>query len=139
MTKVTVLAVAALLAAAGVAGLGGAGVAQATTSKRSAVMHEIQLTNFKVNANGTVTVFVKIRGWKMYPALVGKKTNKPDGGHWHIFVNGKYNNYSANATRGVTTKLEHGDYKIYVTLANDDHSPVKGTHKSKTVSVMVDG
>jgi hypothetical protein len=114
------------------------GAAQATPSARADMMHEIQITNFKVNANRTVTVLVKVRGWKMYPALVGKKTNKPDGGHWHIYVNGKYNTYSANATKGTTTKLKKGDYKLYVALANNDHSLVKGAHRSKTISVMVD-
>ena len=133
MRKAAVLALVSLVAALGLVAAG-----NAATSKRTDVMHEISITNFKVNKNGTVSVFVQIRGWKMYPKLVGKKTNKPDGGHWHIFVNGKYNSYSANATKGVTTKLKKGDYKITVALANDDHSPVMGTHASKAVSVMVD-
>lgn len=127
----------ALALAAALSALVVAGVAHAHSVRQADVMHEIQLRSFKVNANGTVTVLVKIRGWKMYPALVGKKPNKPDGGHWHIYVDGKYNAFSANPTRGTTTKLEHGDHKIYVGLANDDHSPVKGTHRSRTVSVMV--
>jgi hypothetical protein len=133
LRKAVVLALVALVAALGLVAVG-----NAAPSTRTDMMHEISITNFKVNKSGTVTVFVKIRGWKMYPALVGKKTNKADGGHWHIFVNGKYNNYSANATKGVTTKLKKGDYKITVALANDDHSPVKGAHPSKAVSVMVD-
>ena len=134
MRKALALALVTLVAALGLVASGGA-----ATSKRTDVMHEISIKTFKVNKGGTVTVFVKVRGWKMYPSLVGKKTNKADGGHWHIFVNGKYNNYSANATKGVTTKLKKGDYKITVALVNDDHSPVKGTHPSKPVSVMIDG
>ena len=134
MRKTLAVALVTLVAALGLVASGGAATAQ-----RTDVMHEISITNFKVNKNGTVTVFVKIRGWKMYAALVGKKTKKADGGHWHIFVNGKYNNYSANATKGVTLKLKHGDYKITAALANNDHSPVKGTHPSKAISVMVDG
>ena len=134
MRKPLALALVTLVVALGLVASGGA-----ATSKRASMMHEISIKTFKVNKGGTVTVFVKVRGWKMYPALVGKKTNKADGGHWHIFVNGKYNNYSANATKGVTKKLKHGDYKIRVALANDDHSPVKGTHPSKAISVMVDG
>ena len=134
MRKALALTLVTLVAALGLVAAGGA-----ATSKRTSMMHEISITNFKVNkGSGTVTVFVKVRGWKMYPALVGKKTNKADGGHWHIFVNGKYNNYSANATKGVTLKLKHGDYKITAALANDDHSPVKGTHPTKAISVMVD-
>jgi uncharacterized protein (DUF2141 family) len=132
LRKTLALALVTLVAALGLVASGGA-----ATSTRTDMMHEISITNFKVNKGGTVTVFVKVRGWKMYPKLVGKKTNKADGGHWHIFVNGKYNNYSANATKGSTLKLKHGDYKITVALANDDHSPVKGTHPSKTITAMV--
>ena len=120
-----------------VLGLAAVAGAQARTAARADVMHQIQLNTFRVNADHTVTVFVTVRGWKMYPALVGKKTNKMDGGHWHIYVNGKYNTYSANPKSGKTTKLKKGDYKIYVALANNDHSLVKGAHHSRTVTVMV--
>jgi hypothetical protein len=132
MRKAVVLALVTAVAA-----LGAVAAGQAATSSRASMMRDITITRFKVNANHTVTVFVKIHDWKMYPALVGKKTNKRDGGHWHIYVDGKYDNLSANPTRGVTTKLKKGDYKIYVALANDDHSLVKGTHPSKTITVMV--
>jgi ABC-type glycerol-3-phosphate transport system substrate-binding protein len=132
LRKTLALALVTLVAALGLVASG-----SAATSKRTNLMREISITNFKANKNGTVTVFVKVRGWKMYPKLVGKKTNKADGGHWHIYVNGKYNTYSANATKGVTTKLKNGDYKITVALANDDHSLVKGTHPSKAVTAMV--
>ena len=132
MRKVLALALVTTVAALGLVAAG-----EAAPTSRASMMRDISITSFKVNKNDTVTVFVKIHDWKMYPALVGKKTNKPDGGHWHIYVNGKYNTYSANPTKGTTTKLQKGDYKIYVALANDDHSPVKGTHPSKTVTVMV--
>lgn len=127
-----------VLAAALVLGISIVAAAQAGSRTQASMMRGIAITNFKVNANKTVTVFVKVHDWKMYPKLVGKKTNKADGGHWHIYVNGKYNNYSASAKSGHTTVLKHGDYKIYVALANDDHSPVKGSDRSKTISVMVD-
>jgi hypothetical protein len=112
--------------------------AQASPRAETSMMRGIVITNFRVNANKTVTVSVKVHDWKMYPKLVGAKTNKNDGGHWHVFVNGKYNNYSASAKSGTTKVLRHGDYKIYVALANNDHSPVKGADRSKTISVMVD-
>jgi hypothetical protein len=135
LRKALTISLVTLVAALGLVASGGAAMAQ-----RTSMMRDISITNFKVNnKTGVVTVLVKVRGWKMYPSLVGKKTLKTDGGHWHIFVNGKYNNYSANAKKGVTTKLKKGDYKITVALANNDHSPVKGTHPSKPVSVMVDG
>ena len=126
------------LAAALVLGISVAAAAQASPRAHASMMRGISISSFKVNANKTVTVFVKVHDWKMYPKLVGSKTLKKDGGHWHIFVNGKYNNYSASATSGKTLVLKHGDYKIYVALANNDHSPVKGADRSKSISVMVD-
>ena len=132
MRKLFVLTTAVVLGVSVVA------AAQAGSRTHAAVMRGIVITNFKVNADKTVTVFVKVRDWKMYPKLVGSNTNKKDGGHWHIFVNGKYDNYSASVKSGKTTKLKKGDYKLYVALANDDHSPVKGSDRSKKISVMVD-
>jgi hypothetical protein len=126
------------LAAALVLGISVVAAAQASPRAHASMMHGIVITNFKVNANKTVTVFVKVHDWKMYPKLVGKKANKPDGGHWHVYVNGKYNNYSASAKSGKTKVLKHGDYKVYVALANNDHSSVRGADRSKTISVMVD-
>ena len=126
------------LAAVVVLGISVVAVAQASPRAHASMMYGISITNFKVNPNKTVTVSVKVRGWKMYPALVGAKTNKKDGGHWHIYVNGKYNNVSASAKSGKTKALKHGDYKVYVALANNDHSPVKNADRSKTISVMVD-
>jgi hypothetical protein len=80
---------------------------------------------------------VKITGWKMYPALVGKSTNKSNGGHWHIFVDGKYNNYSANPTTGKSLKLKPGWHKVQAELANDDHSELSPPVKSKTLRVHI--
>ena len=127
----------ALALVTAVAALGLVSAGEAAPTSNASMMRDISITSFKVNKNDTVTVFVKIHDWKMYPSLVGKKTNKPDGGHWHIYVDGKYNTYSANPAKGTTTKLKKGDHRIYVALANDDHSPVKGTHRSKTITVMV--
>lgn len=99
-------------------------------------MYGIQITNFKVNVNHTVTINVKIRGLKLAPALIGKK-NVAGKGHWHVYVNGKYNNASG-ATSGKTKPLKKGDYKVYVTLNNNDHSPLSEPTRSKTIRVMVD-
>ena len=106
-------------------------------SQVSQGMYGIQIVNYKVNRNGTVTVDVKIRGFKMLPKQVGAKKNVAGAGHWHIYVNGKYNNYSADPTSGKTTPLKKGDYKMYVTLNNNDHSPLSEPTRSKTVTVMV--
>jgi len=130
MRRITTFAVALALAALAV---GGAAQAHTGTSRG---MYSIKITNFKVNANLTVTISVKIRGLKLAPAQVGKK-NVAGEGHWHIYVNGKYNNYSAK-TSGTTKPLQKGDYKVYVTLNNNDHSPLSEPTRSKTITVMVD-
>jgi len=112
------------------------GTAAQARSHTEQGMYGIQITNFKVNPNHTVTINVKIRGLKLAPALVGKK-NVAGKGHWHIYVAGKYNNFAA-ATSGKTKALKKGDYKVYVTLNNNDHSPLSEPTRSKTISVMVD-
>lgn len=99
-------------------------------------MYGIQITNYKVNPNHTVTINVKIRGFKLAPALIGNKKNTAGKGHWHMYVNGKYNNASG-ATSGKTKVLKKGDYKVYVTLNNNDHSPLSEPTRSKTITVMV--
>lgn len=99
-------------------------------------MYSLQITGYKVNTDRTVTVKVKIRGLDMAPAKVGK-ANVAGQGHWHIYVNGKYNNFSANATSGKTKKLKNGDYKLYVELVNNNHSPLSERTVSKKIRVMV--
>ena len=112
----------------------GVGTGAASTAGRS-----ISIVKTSAAANGVVTVTVKITGWKMYPALVGKKKNKPNGGHWHIFVDGKYNNASASATTGKTLVLKNGSHKIYAELANNNHSLLSPPVTSKTTTITVGG
>jgi hypothetical protein len=126
MRKLVVMA-AVVLASAVVAG---------SALARQGGMYSIQITGSKVNPDRTVTVKVKVRGLKMAPAKVGK-ANVAGQGHWHIYVNGTYNNFSANATSGKTKKLKNGDYRIYVELVNNDHSPLSERTVSKRIRVMV--
>ena len=127
-----IITLAAVLALGAVA-VGGAAQARPGAAEG---MYGIQITNFKVNPNHTVTINVKIRGLQLAPASVGK-ANVAGRGHWHIYVNGKYNNFAA-ATSGKTKALKKGDYKVYVTLNNNDHSSLSEPTRSKTISVMVD-
>jgi hypothetical protein len=91
-------------------------------------------------ASGNIAVVrVKISDWKLYPALVGRKPNEPDGGHWRIFVDGKYNSFSTSSTTGRTTKLRVGKHRIRVELANNDRSHVAGTLPSRTLTVVIKG
>ena len=73
---------------------------------------------------------------KLAPELVGKK-NVAGKGHWHIFVNGKYNNFAAT-TSGKTTPVKKGDYKVNVTLNEQRPLTPFTPVRSKTISVMVD-
>ena len=84
-----------------------------------------------------VAVRVSIARYRMYPALVGKKTNRADGGHWHLIVDGKYNNFSAKETTGKTLKLKPGPHKIVAELANNDHSSLTPAVRSNAVRVRV--
>jgi len=118
-----------LVAAALILAAAGAGSA--------ATPRSITIVKASAAPSGVVTVQVKIRGWKMYPALVGKKPNKPDGGHWHVLVDGKYSNASAKAS-GKTLALESGTHRITVELANNDHSLLKPRVRSAAVTVVVD-
>ena len=58
-------------------------------------------------------------------------------GHWNIYVNGKLNNYSVNARIGGTKALRKGDYNVYVSLVDNDGSPLSEPSRSKTSPVMV--
>ena len=71
----------------------------------------------------------------MYPRLVGSKSNKPDGGHWILYVNGKALARSAT-TRATATKLPKGKIRFFAALANNDNSTVKGaTHSDAFTQV----
>jgi alpha-tubulin suppressor-like RCC1 family protein len=96
----------------------------------------ISLLRTRASGNKAV-VEVKVTGWKMYPSLVGQLPNKPDGGHWRIFVDGKYNNLSTSPTTGRTTKLKPGKHTIWAKLANNDDSDVAGSRRSRTVTVII--
>jgi hypothetical protein len=111
---------------------------QAGATTNGAAARSITLLSVHELSGSVVQVNVRITGWRMIPSRVGKKPNSATGGHWHIFVNGKYNNFSANAHTGKTTKLRHGTYKIQAELANNDHSELSPPVKSKTMSIKVD-
>lgn len=130
MKRSTLIVLVALVAAVAAVQAG------ATTSRATA--RSITLLSVHELSGSKVQVNVRITGWTMLPAKVGKKPNNATGGHWHIFVNGKYNNFSANARTGKTLKLEHGTYKIQAELANNDHSELSPPVKSKAMTIKVD-
>ena len=108
------------------------GTASATESYKGIV-----ITGYSFDPNrGILTVRVKTYGWKMYPGLIGSKSNKPDGGHWLLYVNAKVRARSATA-QATVTKLAKGTIRFFVALANNDNSAVKGAKHSDTLSEVV--
>ena len=117
---VVALALAAVLAAQ-------AGAAAAAPS--------ISITGTAVS-DGVVTVKVAVSNFKLLPGSIGKKPNVAGAGHWHVFVDGTYNNASGAAS-GVTKKLSAGKHTIWVELANNDHSRLAPSVRSASVTVTV--
>ena len=64
----------------------------------------------------------------------GAKT-APGAGHWHIYLNGKYNAYSVDPIVGVTSRLAPGVYAVTAELANNDHSSVAGVKRTRAMTV----
>lgn len=100
-------------------------------------VRHISILQASIGANGAVTLRVRIVGWKMYPALVGKSLNLTDGGHWAIFVSGRFNAASASSTKGKTRPLKRGRYTLYGLLVNNDGSYLDPLVRSNTVRVRI--
>jgi hypothetical protein len=111
------------------------GPAMASAPRHENGMYGVQIVNYKVNKDHTATINVKVRGLKM--AGMSKK-NVAGQGHWNILVNGKVNNYSANAKKGTTKLLPKGEYTVNVELVNNDGTKLKEPAKSKTIHLMID-
>jgi hypothetical protein len=122
-----------VLALLGLAGAALAvGVAQAGQGKAS-----VRVTQVLPNANtGCVTLRLDLRGWKMYPGRIGKTTNDGDGGHYHVYVNGKYHNFGSNAYRARACGLATSKtYQLQVILAYNDHTELAA--RSQVVSAIL--
>lgn len=132
MRKLLVLALSVATAAAFVA----VGVAQAGSGVGIA---SVKILALYPNAKtGCVSATLQIRGWKMYPGRVGHTTNDIDGGHYHVYINGKYHNFGSNARRARACGLATGaTYQLQVILARNDHSELNA--RSAEVSVIMAG
>jgi hypothetical protein len=121
------------IATGGPAAATGAGEHTATTSAYKAIV----INGYTLNPNQrTLTVKVTSYGWKMYPGLQGSKANKPDGGHWILYVNGKALARSATA-KATAKNLPKGRIRFFAALANNDGSAVKGATRSDTLTAVV--
>jgi hypothetical protein len=100
-------------------------------------VRHISIVGASRTREGAVKLRVLIIGWKMYPALVGKRFNKRDGGHWAIFVDRRCNNVSASRTTGTTKPLKKALHAIYGELANNDGSYLSPRVKSNRITVRI--
>lgn len=101
----------------------------------AAAAPSISITGTAVS-DGVVTVKVAVANFKLLPGSIGKKPNVAGAGHWHVFVDGTYNNASG-ALSGVTKKLSAGKHAIWVELANNDHSRLTPSVRSASVTITV--
>ncbi len=85
---------------------------------------------------GAVTVTVKVANWRLLPAQIGKQPNAVDGGHWHLYVDGKYV-AASGALTAASAKLSSGAHRLRVELVNNDHSRLAPPVGSATVTVKV--
>lgn len=97
----------------------------------------VQITRVYPNPNtGCITLGLRLYGWQMYPGQVGSPTTQPDGGHYHVYVNGKYHNFGSNPNRARACGLAGGQsYSLRVILANNDHSELRA--RSQLVSAVL--
>jgi len=97
----------------------------------------VQITRVHPNPNtGCISLRLRLLGWRMYPGEVGSSVNRPDGGHYHVYVNGKYNRFGSNATRARVCGLESGQtYRLRVVLANNNHRELRA--RSQVVTVVL--
>lgn len=120
----------AIALAAGAALLGAAPAAGTAGTKPSVV-----ITGTSVK-DGVVTVKVRIAGWKLYAARMGKAPNAADGGHWHVLVDGKTGTMAA-APSARTRALAAGTHRIVAELVHNDHSSLSSAVRSAAVTVTV--
>jgi hypothetical protein len=85
---------------------------------------------------GCISLELWIRGWKMYPQWVGSSTIVRGGGHYHLYVNGKYYNFGSNAKSARACGLETGrSYRLQVVLAHNNHSEIAA--RSQVVTAVL--
>ena len=85
---------------------------------------------------GCISLRLRLLGWQMYPQWVGNPHNAVDGGHYHVYVNGKYHSVGTNPLAARACGLEGGrSYTLRVVLANNDHSELRA--RSQVVTAVL--
>lgn len=83
-----------------------------------------------------VSLELRIRGWKMYPGQIGDPVNQRGGGHYHVYVNGKFHNVGARAGGARACGLARGaSYRLQVVLAFDNHQEIAA--RSQVVTAVL--
>jgi hypothetical protein len=97
----------------------------------------VRITRVHPNPNtGCVSLRLRLLGWRMYPGWVGSSTNFVDGGHYHVYVNGKYHNVGTNPNRARACGLQTGrSYSFRVVLANNDHRELRARSQIVTATL----
>lgn len=97
----------------------------------------VQITRVHPNPRtGCVSLRLRLLGWRMYPGEVGQPTNRPDGGHYHIYVNGKYRAVGTNPLRARVCGLAQGrTHSFRIVLANNNHRELRA--RSQIVTAVL--
>lgn len=135
----TPIAIAALVLAALAIGAAAGRPQPEATSAELAPARSIRILEAE-DDHGVIRLKVRIIGWRMYPRLLGKAPRR-DGGHWRIYVNGRYNNLSTSPTRGSTNPrraLAPGTYRITTVLAHNNYRELRPRVRSNVALVTVE-
>lgn len=79
---------------------------------------------------------LRILGWKMYPKEIGKKKIRPNGGHYRVYVDGKFRTTGKNPRYVTVCKLASGDtHRLRVVLAYNDGTELAARSQVVTVAL----
>lgn len=97
----------------------------------------VKITRVHPNPDtGCISLRLRLLGWVMYPGEAGDAVNRPDGGHYHVYVNGKYHSFDSDASRARACGLATGQtYTLRVVLANNNHSELRARSQVVTVTL----
>lgn len=105
---------------------------------RSPEIHIVSPQDRALINSSSVEVHVDVVDFSLDPDRVGG-SNEPGFGHWHLFLDGVYQNF-VTGTEGFAatlTELEPGPHEIRVELANNDHTALPFEEASDVVNITI--